>query len=236
VWEHVPKPETIVVNFGRNYPNCAGGKHRAVSLFFLAALLAMFSRSAWSAESVPVGTVTNVSGKVALERGGQGLTPSLKSDVLLYDRFITEPSSSITRLEVGPSSSIRIDQHMLNSEKGDRSTVIGLLTGTIHSIVPFAANHNASFVVRTGNAICGVRDTEFETSYIEGKPCPGFPDCKRYTDVGVYRGVVEVRSTTNPKARPVRVSAGYETTVPCEIPPSAPSPLGATELEAPGYH
>jgi len=33
----------------------------------------------------------------------------------------------------------------------------------------------------------------------------------------------------------VRVSEGYETTVPCEVQPSSPSPLGAAELEVPGY-
>jgi hypothetical protein len=138
-------------------------------------------------------------------------------------------------LQIGQSSSIRIDQDTLNTTTGARLTIVRLLSGKLHSIIPFLVT-GGNFFVRTGNAICGVRGTEFETAYIDGKPCPGFPDCLRYTEVGVYKGVVEVRSATNSQAAPVQVSGGYETTVPCEVPPSSPSPLGATELEIPGYH
>jgi len=178
-----------------------------------------------------------------LERHGYTSMVALSAKVLLNDRFTTSESSSIaitllggSELDVGHSSSIKIDQHLVPSGSAGRSTIIRLLNGKLHSIVPYAQSQRSSFIVRTANAICGVRDTEFDTAYVEGKPCPGFPECKRYTDVGVIKGVVEVRSATNPKALPVRVAEGYETTVPCEIPPSSPSPLGATELEAPGYH
>jgi hypothetical protein len=84
--------------------------------------------------------------------------------------------------------------------------------------------------------VVGVRGTDFTTKYVAGKPCPGFPQCLRYTDVGVYKGIVEVSNPTNPKAAAVRVSSGYETTVPCELPPAKPGPLGMGDLTAPGYH
>ena len=89
--------------------------------------------------------------------------------------------------------------------------------------------------MHTPNAVVAARGTNFETAYIVGKPCPGFPECLRYTDVGVYEGVVEVSNPTNPRAAPVRVTPGYETTVPCELAPSSPAPLGMGELGAPGY-
>jgi len=54
-------------------------------------------------------------------------------------------------------------------------------------------------------------------------------------EVGVHKGVVEVRNPAKPKAPPVRVAQGYETTVPCEMAPSAAAPLGMSELSAPGY-
>ena len=60
--------------------------------------------------------------------------------------------------------------------------------------------------MRTPNAVVGVRGTDFTTKYVAGKPCPGFPQCLRYTDVGVYKGIVEVSNPTNPKAVAVRVS------------------------------
>jgi hypothetical protein len=92
------------------------------------------------------------------------------------------------------------------------------------------------FEVHTPNAVVSVRGTDFDTEYIEGKPCPGFPQCLRYTDIGVYKGIVEVRNPTSLKSISVRVTAGYETTVPCELPPANPAPLGIGDLTAPGYH
>jgi len=219
-------------------------RYKAIYLFLAVSLLgSLHSPSLRGEDGTAVGTVNKLNGSVMLERNGHTSTVFLSSKVLLNDRFTTSESSSITitllggsELDVDHSSSIRIDQHLVPPGPAGTSTIIGLLNGRLHSIVPYARIQRSSFVVRTANAICGVRDTEFDTAYIEGKPCPGFPECKRYTDVGVMKGVVEVRSATNPKALPVRVAEGYETTVPCEIPPSSPSPLGATELEAPGYH
>jgi hypothetical protein len=214
-----------------------------IRLFIVAAFILRFGPAyAAAADSNPVGSITELSGTVQLQRNGHKSVPSLSSQVLIEDVFTTERSSSLaitlaggSQLEVGQSSSIRIDRNVLNAETGARSTIIKLLSGKLHSLVPSLAR-GGSFSVLTGNAISGVRGTEFEAAYIEGKPCPGFPDCLRYTDVGVYKGVVEVRSLTNRHAPSVRVSGGYETTVPCEVPPSSPSPLGATELEVPGYH
>jgi FecR protein len=215
---------------------------RRTYLFIVAALIVNAAAYyAGAADSNFVGSVTKLHGVVELERNGRKSIPALSSGVLLEDLFRTNQSSSVTitlaggtELQVGQSTSIRIDRDVLNSKTGARFTVIKLIKGKLHSLVPSLVT-GGNFAVQTGNAISGVRGTEFETAYIEGKPCPGFPDCLRYTDVGVYSGTVEVRSLTNPRALPVRVSEGYETTVPCEVQPSSPSPLGAAELEVPGY-
>jgi hypothetical protein len=98
------------------------------------------------------------------------------------------------------------------------------------------AGKPAGFEVHTPNAVASVRGTDFDTEYIEGKPCPGFPQCLRYTDVGVYKGTVAVRNPTSLKSISVLVAAGYETTVPCELPPATPGPLGMGDLTGPGYH
>jgi len=216
---------------------------RWVYSFIVAALIVNFASFYAAAEdSNPAGSVTELRGNVELERNGHKSIPRLSSGVLLGDVFTTQRASSVaitlaggSELEVGQSSSIRIDRDVLNANSGAHFTIIQLLRGKLHSFVPSLVS-GGNFSVLTGNAISGVRGTEFETAYTEGKPCPGFPDCLRYTDVGVYKGVVEVRSVTNPQAPAVRVLEGYETTVPCEVRPSSPSPLGATELEVPGYH
>jgi len=217
---------------------------RGVCLFVAAASIFKVGSgyAAPSDFSNPVGSVTELNGTVELQRNGHKSIPTLSSQVLMEDVFTTERSSSVaitlaggSELQVGQSSSLVIDRDVVNAQTGARFTLIKLLRGKLHSLVPSLLS-GGSFSVLTANAISGVRGTEFDIAYIEGKPCPGFPDCLRYTDVGVYKGVVEVRSVTNPHAPVVQISGGYETTVPCEVPPSSPSPLGATELEAPGYH
>jgi FecR protein len=214
---------------------------RMFYMFVFAVAVQAASDWAPAAESKSVGSITAVTGTVELQREGHRSVAHTSSLVLLDDEFVTRRSSAVTiklvsgsELHVGPLSSIRIDRDVVN-ETGGHSILIRLLSGKLHSLVPVLIN-GGDFSVLTRNAISGVRGTEFETSYVEGKPCPGFPNCLRYTDVGVFKGVVEVRSASNPHAAPVRVTAGYETTVPCEIPPSSPSPLGASELELPGYH
>jgi ferric-dicitrate binding protein FerR (iron transport regulator) len=215
---------------------------RRTYLFIVAAFISnLWSVYAAGANLNRVGSVTELSGTVELERNGQKSNAALLSGVLPEDVFTTQRSSSVTitladgsELKVGQSASIRIDRDTIDARTGGHFTIIRLLRGKLHSLVPSLLN-KGNFSVLTGNAISGVRGTEFETAYTEGKPCPGFPDCLRYTDVGVYRGVVEVSSVTNRKASTVRVAEGYETTVPCEVRPSSPSPLGATELEGSGY-
>jgi hypothetical protein len=223
-------------------------KRTAPSLsLLLKLLLALWLALPWVVDAAngnmaPVGLVKDVIGNATVLRNKRRLNTAKSETVFMHDEFTTGRASSIKivlngggELDMGESSTLTIDEHTFNSNTGASSTLIALLVGKLHSIVPFASG-KTSFNLRTGNAVCGVRGTEFDTAYIVGKPCPGFPKCLRYTDIGVQRGVVEVRSATNPKAEPVEVTEGYETTVPCEIPPSSPSPLGASELELPGYH
>jgi ferric-dicitrate binding protein FerR (iron transport regulator) len=139
-----------------------------------------------------------------------------------------------SQLILSDSSSIVIDRTLMKTANAD--SAITLFKGRLRSMVNFQDGALPQFEVRTPNASVGAHGTDFETEYIEGKPCPGFPQCLRYTDVGVYQGVVEVRNPTSSKSVSVLVNAGYETTVPCELPPATPGPLGMGDLTAPGYH
>jgi ferric-dicitrate binding protein FerR (iron transport regulator) len=188
-----------------------------------------------------VGLVTEVNGEVELVRSGHTAVVAMATAVETNDKLVTKPEGRVTvtfgdssRLVVGASTTVIINDGVI----GTSSSIsrVGLLGGRLRSIVNLGLRKSSGgFEVRTPNAVMGVRGTEFEVAYIAGRPCPGFPDCLRYTDVGVYKGRVEVSNPLNPKAAPVLTAEGYETTVPCEKPPAVPSPLGMNEMLSPAY-
>ncbi|MGO9062066.1 MAG: FecR domain-containing protein [Candidatus Binataceae bacterium] len=216
----------------------------AITSFMSVTWLLLALASPWSASWAQdaAGMVTAIDGDARLVRNGQTLKVTTAMAVQTDDKLVTEREANLTvtfadnsRLLVGASTTIVINQGLIGGANSGISRV-GLLGGTLRSVVNLGLRRSAQgFEVRTPNAVMGVRGTEFEVAYIAGTPCPGFPDCLRYTDVGVYKGVVEVTNPLNPKAAPVTATAGYETTVPCEEPPATPSPLGMNEMLSPAY-
>jgi ferric-dicitrate binding protein FerR (iron transport regulator) len=194
-----------------------------------------------AAAQIRVGSLTGLRGGAIVERGGQSISAALAMPIMLGDELQTSARSEATialvdgsQLTLSESSTIVIDRSMVGPTPAD--SVVNLFKGKLRSIINPRNGSLPQFEVHTPNAVIGVRGTDFETEYIEGRPCPGFPQCLRYTDVGVYKGIVEVRNPTSAKAVSVRVSGGYKTTVPCELPPANPGPLGMGDLSAPGYH
>jgi ferric-dicitrate binding protein FerR (iron transport regulator) len=213
---------------------------KAQALLILAMMIVCRSSSA-SAQST-AGTITEVIGSATIRRGTQDLGVAAAMPVLVTDAIETRMHSRVTitladgsQLRMSESTRIAIDAYIVSGTAPLRGS-INLLIGRLRAVVNFAAGGPLpDFEVHTPNAIAGVRGTEFETAFIEGKPCPGFPACFRYTEVGVYKGVVEVSNPTNPSAPHVSIAPGYETNVPCELAPTSPGPLGMSELSAPGY-
>jgi ferric-dicitrate binding protein FerR (iron transport regulator) len=185
------------------------------------------------------GTIKELSGTVDVQRNGRSIAATLGMPILAGDKLETSRQSSVTvelidgsKLMLSDASSVVIDHAMTSAA----DSTIKLFKGKLRSIVNTVAGKLPEFEVQTPNAVAAARGTDFETEYIEGKPCPGFPQCLRYTDIGVYKGIVEVRNPTSSTSISVRVAAGYETTVPCELPPATPGPLGIGDLTAPGYY
>jgi hypothetical protein len=113
-------------------------------------------------------------------------------------------------------------------------TLVRLLGGGVSSLIHTALYRGVStFEVHTPNATAAVRGTDFDTTYIEGVIRPGYEGCQRYTDVIVREGVVGLSNPANPAAA-VDIPAGYETTVPCLLPPLNAGPIGITGATAPG--
>jgi hypothetical protein len=205
------------------------------------AIIALFHPVCMAQGGGGVGIISEIEGVVTLVHHGR--STQLKSGMAVEndDKLATGRGARVTisfgdksTLTLGESATIVVNEGMTAADSG--ISRVGLLGGHLHTIFNAGLRGlGTGFEVRTPNAIIGVRGTEFKTAYITGTPCPGFPNCTRYTDVGVIKGRVEVRNPLNPKAAPVIADAGFETTVPCEEPPAAPSPLGMDQMLTPGY-
>lgn len=180
------------------------------------------------------GSFQSVSGPVQIQRaGGAAIGAAAGVGVNVGDRIITGPSGHAviilndqSRLELGPASSITLDQFTLTG--GAPATRISLFSGVLRSLVSAASGGApANYQVHTPNAVAAVRGTRFDTAYSENVIRPGYQGCEKYTDVSVYQGTVNLAPTGNPAAG-VDVGAGYEATLPCDKPPTNPGPLAMT--------
>ena len=205
-------------------------------------LLALFSLTIWFAPSIAraqqiVGSVTELSGSAQIQRAGATIAVVQGISVELHDRLVTSVASSATvrltsgiTLTLGEHTNLTFDQNVTTSGSGP--TLLNLVEGGLRSIVPVLLG-TQSFEIHTPNAITAVRGTDFDTTYIEGRVRPGYEGCQRYTDVRVREGVVAVSNLANP-TQVVEIDAGYETTVPCELPPLNAGPLGIAGAAGPG--
>jgi ferric-dicitrate binding protein FerR (iron transport regulator) len=169
---------------------------------------------------------------VQLQRGGTTTGAGTGTAVDVGDRVITGPGGRAvitltdgSQLELGESSNLVIDNHALAPAGGRAATQVSLFGGVLRSIVN-ATGGAPNFEVHTPNAVAAVRGTRFDTAYNVGEARPTFGDCRKFTDVVVYEGVVSVR---NPGAATgTEVPAGYEISVPCNLSPMLPGPIGMT--------
>ncbi|HYL27479.1 MAG TPA: FecR family protein [Candidatus Nitrosotalea sp.] len=151
------------------------------------------------------------------------------------DRLNTDAGSGLTitltdasKLQLGESSVLAIDQHVLGPNGGRESTRVSLFSGLVHSFVNLTATGAPNFEVHTPNAVAAARATDYATGYQEGNTREGYSGCNRFTDVAVYKGTVGIRQAATPNAPEVSVPEGYETTVPCGMSPLTPGPIGMT--------
>lgn len=191
------------------------------------------------AQVTPAGSVTSLTGDVHIERHGTTVpaTPGMAVDV--GDRLVTAANSRVTvtltdnsKLELDQSTSMVIDNQAFTP--GSRNTKLSLFSGLVRSFVSYTSSPAPNFEVHTPNAVASARGTQYDTS--TGTQPPGtmneedrkkYKDCRRFTQVSVYEGTVEVENTTNPAGGTVQVPAGHKTTVVCGLAPFQPSELSA---------
>ena len=210
----------------------------AAGVLVLGALLLGLSGSALA--QTTAGSFQSVIGTVQIQRaGGTTIGAAVGVGVNVGDRIVTGINGHAviilndqSRLEVGPASSITLDQFTITG--GAPATRVSLFSGVLRSVVNAASGGAAAnYQVHTPNAIAAVRGTRFDTAYTENVIRPGYQGCDKYTDVSVYQGTVNLAPNGNPAAGE-DVGAGYEATLPCDKPPTNPGPLamtGAVSLE-----
>jgi hypothetical protein len=188
-----------------------------------------------------VGTVTQLSGSVQLLRAGvtSGVADGIA--VQLHDQITTGIAAAVTvtladnqsTVALAESTTLVFDENVVAGGVRQR-TLVRLLAGGMSSLIHTALYRGIpTFEVHTPNATAATRGTDFDTTYIAGVIRPGYEGCQRYTDVRVREGVVALTNPANPTAE-VDVPAGYETTVPCLLPPLNSGPVGLTGAVAPG--
>ncbi len=210
-----------------------------MGLFLVSALVLAGSGPAMA--QTAAGSFASVIGQVQIQRGG-GATFGAAAGigVNVGDRIVTGPNGHAvivlndqSRLELGPASSIALDQFTING--GAASMRVSLFTGVMRSLLNAApSGAPAGYQVHTPNAVAVVRGTKFDTAYTENVIRPGYQGCARYTDVSVYQGTVNLAPLAAPNAGE-DISTGYEATLPCDKPPTAAGPLamtGATSLDS----
>jgi hypothetical protein len=190
------------------------------------------------------GSVTSLTGDVRIERAGTTVTATPGTAVDVNDRIVTGPNSRATitltdnsKLELDESSSLVIDQQMVTANS--RNTKLSLFSGLVRSFVSYSSSPTPNFAVHTPNAVASARGTEYDTS--TSTQAPGtmsdedrkkYRDCRRFTQVSVYEGTVEVVNSTNPGAGSVQVPAGHRTWVVCGFAPFPPSEIAAAAAAA----
>jgi hypothetical protein len=200
-------------------------------LLLLGALALVISGPAFA--QTAAGSFATVTGQVQIQRAGATIGAASGIGVNVGDRILTGASGHAvivlndqSRLEIGPVSSITLDQFTVSG--GATSTRVSLFSGVLRSLVNSATGGAAAnYQVHTPNAVAAVRGTKFDTAYTENVIRPGYQGCERYTDVSVYQGTVNLAPIASPNAGE-DVGAGYEATLPCDKPATAPGPLAMT--------
>ncbi|HVN27337.1 MAG TPA: FecR domain-containing protein [Candidatus Binataceae bacterium] len=198
----------------------------------LAAMLLILASCFPSRANAQVGQIAQAQGSVELARTGLTRAIGLGTALYLNDEVIDGPAASSTinlnggsSLELGESTTLKIDQHIMPANQGHFTSRLTLALGTVRSVVPALSGGGTEFEVHTPNAVTSVRGTVFRVTFSAGQARFGYPGCSTFTDVDVELGVVAVANRINPSLV-VNVPEGYSATVACDRAPEGPSPLG----------
>ncbi|HKV53302.1 MAG TPA: FecR family protein [Candidatus Binataceae bacterium] len=172
---------------------------------------------------VAAGTISAISGDVTITRAGRSFAATFSAPVDVGDQIVTGASGRATvtltdgsQLELTESSTLLISENLLNSNGTRAKTSTTLLSGLVRSLVRVTAGTPPNYEVRTPNAVASARGTTYDT-HTDTQERKGYKDCREFTDVFDYDGVVDVSSLDNPSSPTVELHSGQMTTVPCGL-------------------
>jgi len=205
----------------------------------LAVLFYFALTTAAMAQAPMAGSISSASGAVQIQRASGLIAATSGTPVNIGDRIITGAGGHAvitltdgSQLEVGESSNMTIDNHVLAPAGGRAETKVSLFGGVLRSVVS-ATGGTPNFEVHTPNAVAAVRGTDFLVSFSDGQRRFGYPGCETFTDISVVTGAVAVANMANPNVT-VSVPEGFSTTVACGQAPLPPGPSGLENMESGG--
>ncbi len=225
-------------------PKAENSKHRvgyrAMGIALCGLILLLTAVHASYAQT-SAGSISAIHGKVMLTRTGKTIPAAYGTQIQVGDQMVTEPASNVTvtladgsQLGLDESSTMVIDENMLNRDGSRAATSINLLGGLLHSIVRHAPGNAPNYVVHTPNAAAAARGTDYDTDYHKDVDDKEHQGCHEYTDVSVREGEVEVTNTQNPGAGSVKLKKGQKTRIRCAAMPLPPSPATIAAIGALG--
>jgi hypothetical protein len=127
--------------------------------------------AAASLQATPVGHIVALEGQVQVLPGGQeaaAVTAILNTAVSMGDVVATGPVSKAkvlfvddTVLNLGPKTSVRLDEKVYDPGEKERVSKVRVLWGTIRAIVHKGLGGGKEFEVETDTAVIGVKGTHF---------------------------------------------------------------------------
>jgi hypothetical protein len=210
----------------------------AINLVLLAPLVLIIltvTASSGGAQTV-AGSITALNGSANITRGPRVFPAVYSAPVNVGDRLDTTANGRLTitltdnsQLEMTESSTLLISENLLNPNGTRSRTIVTLMDGLVRSLVRVSAGNAPNYEVHTPNAVASARGTTYDTYYTNRASRPGFKNCKEFSDVLDFDGVVAVSSLANPTSPSVELHSGQKTTVPCGL-----AALPATSLSAIG--
>jgi len=193
---------------------------RLVFVFLVAALLC-----AGTLTAQVVGTVAEVQGQAELVRAGARTAVSIGMAVRAEDELQTSRPGRLrvvfqddSVLTIGDDSQVRIDEHIVDIERGVFRSIVRLVKGRVRAVVSdYYGRRGAVYEIDTVTAVAGVRGTEFVAVFD--------PVAEVTEVVGVSGGRVAVHSVIDRTARGVFVTARELTQVARGKLPTRPQPL-----------
>ena len=191
-----------------------------------------------AAPAQEIGTTAEVEGTVELGRAGTRIPLTIGTAIHTGDEVRTgQPGRAVfvfdddSVLVIGDNSRIRIAEHEFQRGGAAIRSIIELVQGRIRALVSgLYGGTDATYEIRTPNALAGVRGTEFVTAY---------DPVAEVTDVVGVSGTVRVASPIAPAGRGAAAARGVAMVGPHELttvaqaePPTPPRYIPDTKFRA----